>query len=249
MEQFLIPCCSGMKANSGGTELTQALNTVMRVFTIGLGNGVSTATCDGIARVGRGVSTYITNPDEILGKCQRLVSAARMVPITDIKISWEDPPTGKEPDPECEDPEDEPIDFTKKGFVFPTDVGPRTRSRQAPQTIPNFFPATRLHAYAIVPKETAMCEESLRITGRVNGRPIMFSVKLCQMFHSVGTRFIHTSAAKAFLNELEDEASKGLTPALKEDIVYYGTTFGLNEQPRQLPRRRQRAGCPCSRWA
>ncbi|KAG6836898.1 hypothetical protein H0H93_001485 [Arthromyces matolae] len=63
----------------------------MRVFTLGLGDGVSTETCDGIARAGGGMATYIATAEQsFLGKCVRLVYGARTRPITNIKISWED---------------------------------------------------------------------------------------------------------------------------------------------------------------
>ncbi|KAG6856365.1 hypothetical protein H0H87_005275 [Tephrocybe sp. NHM501043] len=63
----------------------------MRIFTVGLGDGVSTETCDGIARAGRGMATYIVTAEQsFLGKCVRLVLAARTPPVTSFKIFWEE---------------------------------------------------------------------------------------------------------------------------------------------------------------
>jgi hypothetical protein len=62
----------------------------MRVFTVGIGDAASTEMCDGIARAGRGFATYIfTAEASFLGKCVRLVLAARTPPITNFKIFWE----------------------------------------------------------------------------------------------------------------------------------------------------------------
>ncbi|KAH7903129.1 hypothetical protein BJ138DRAFT_1120695 [Hygrophoropsis aurantiaca] len=55
-------------------------STFMRVFTVGLGQGASTTTCDRIARARAG------GEKEYLGKCARLVRAARTAPVSDIKV-------------------------------------------------------------------------------------------------------------------------------------------------------------------
>jgi hypothetical protein len=63
---------------------------LMRAFSIGIGDGASTETCEGIARAGRGFATYIfTAEPSFLGRCVRLVLVARIPPITNFKIFWE----------------------------------------------------------------------------------------------------------------------------------------------------------------
>jgi hypothetical protein len=62
----------------------------MRVFTVGTGDGASTERCDGIARAGRGFAPYIfTAEPSFLGRCVRLVLAARTPPVTNFKIFGE----------------------------------------------------------------------------------------------------------------------------------------------------------------
>ncbi|GJJ13675.1 hypothetical protein Clacol_007931 [Clathrus columnatus] len=107
-----------------------AVETFLRVFTIGLGHGVSTELCDGVARAGGGYSAYITQyttQDDVLGRCQRLVAASQMPPIiSDFNFSW---------------------DKTKKQ---PLSNPNAWSSRQAPQVLPDVFPYTRSNAYKIL---------------------------------------------------------------------------------------------------
>ncbi|GLB42640.1 hypothetical protein LshimejAT787_1200890 [Lyophyllum shimeji] len=210
----------------------------MRVFTVGLGDGVSTEACDGIARAGGGTSVYIRSAEEkFLGKCARLVAAARMVPVKNLKVQWERSPDGPSPPGSgdgCEGGEGAtgPVSLSGSSFQFPTDVGPQTRSRQAPSKFPDFLPGTRLHAYAIVPKSTAVTK-SLKITGFIPAinRPYEETIPIIPMLHSYQNRFLHTCAAKAFIQELEDGARTGMSAQeMKDEIIYYGTTFGLTSR-------------------
>ncbi|GLB39924.1 hypothetical protein LshimejAT787_0704340 [Lyophyllum shimeji] len=210
----------------------------MRVFTVGLGDGVSTEACDGIARAGGGMSVYVRSAEEkFLGKCARLVAAARMVPVKNIKVQWEKSPDGPPPPgggEGCEGGERAtgPVSLSGSSFQFPTDVGPQTRSRQAPSKFPDFLPGTRLHAYAIVPKSTAVTN-SLKITGFIPAinRPYEETIPIIPMLHSYQNRFLHTCAAKAFIQELEDGARTGMSAQeMRDEIIYYGTTFGLTSR-------------------
>lgn len=207
----------------------------MRVFTVGLGDAVSTETCDGIARAGGGTSIYIRTADEKFeGKCHRLLAAARMVPVKNIKVQWEklQPDVGGTPPAWETNRPSGPISLSGSSFQFSTDVGPVTRSRQAPLNFPDFLPGTRLHAYAIVPKTTAVTD-NLKITGFIPALNLPFEevIRIIPMLHSYGNRFLHTCAAKAFITEFEDAKPTGMNAQeLKDDIIYYGTTFGLTSR-------------------
>ncbi|KAF9265846.1 VIT-domain-containing protein [Marasmius fiardii PR-910] len=64
----------------------------LRVFTLGIGDGASTDTCDSIAIAGQGFSVYVAANEPVMGKCARLVRAARTPPIRDLEVLW----TGQE---------------------------------------------------------------------------------------------------------------------------------------------------------
>ncbi|KIK64028.1 hypothetical protein GYMLUDRAFT_83412 [Collybiopsis luxurians FD-317 M1] len=75
----------------------------IRIFTVGIGNGASTDTCDSIARAGAGMSVYVKQGEPVVGKCARLVRAARTPPIKDITVLW----TGEEPNEAAQGSDDD----------------------------------------------------------------------------------------------------------------------------------------------
>ncbi|KAH7904512.1 von Willebrand factor type A domain-containing protein [Hygrophoropsis aurantiaca] len=169
-------------------------STFMRVFTVGLSQGASTTTCDRIALAGGGMAVYIaTSEEEFLGKCARLVRAARTAPVSDIKV------------------------YDKLG----------TAVQQAPSNIPSFFLSLRFQIFVIVPRGAANVEQELKITGFVWTANISVEVvvPLRNLIHSPQTAFIHTSAAKALITELEDITPE--TNANRANIIRLGTVYGF----------------------
>ncbi|KAG6837909.1 hypothetical protein H0H93_013062 [Arthromyces matolae] len=70
-------------------EVKQASSTApLRVFTLGIGNQVSTATCESIAIAGNGVYLYATQAENILGKCARLFRAGRTPIVQNASVDW-----------------------------------------------------------------------------------------------------------------------------------------------------------------
>lgn len=59
----------------------------IRVFTVGIGNGASSDTCESIARTGGGVAVYVKEGEALVGKCAKLVRAARM-PEVKVEVDW-----------------------------------------------------------------------------------------------------------------------------------------------------------------
>ncbi|KAH8828758.1 hypothetical protein DL96DRAFT_1554451 [Flagelloscypha sp. PMI_526] len=74
----------------------------LRVFTVGIGKGASTDTCDNIAKAGGAISVYVGPNEPVVGKCARLVRAARTPPIQDLQIFW----TGEDPNTSSDDDDD-----------------------------------------------------------------------------------------------------------------------------------------------
>ncbi len=150
----------------------------LRVSCLGIGNSVSTAMCEGIARAGNGRCMMVTEQEStITGKIARLLKAARTPIILDIKVDWGRPAT---PTKEANNGDDDfnlvsmtsdntAVEETKKSFnIFdesvdptkidsspipppPEDVLPPPPAVQtSPAKIPNLSPGVRLHVYAIL---------------------------------------------------------------------------------------------------
>lgn len=147
----------------------------IRVFTVGIGNGASSDTCDSIARAGAGVAVYVKQGEPVVGKCARLVRAARTPPMKNITVLW----TGDEVQEEAED-DFEMVDNPNKETLPDKDTGlasalslfnddampedhpigpppapdptlpPPPSIQQAPLVVSNLFPGTRTQIYAIL---------------------------------------------------------------------------------------------------
>ncbi|KAJ3773243.1 von Willebrand factor type A domain-containing protein [Lentinula raphanica] len=61
--------------------------TFLRVFTVGIGDGASSDTCESIARAGGGMAVYVKEGESLTGKCSRLVRAAR-TPEVKVNVVW-----------------------------------------------------------------------------------------------------------------------------------------------------------------
>ncbi|KAH8828753.1 hypothetical protein DL96DRAFT_1526542 [Flagelloscypha sp. PMI_526] len=85
----------------------------MRVFTVGIGNGVSINTCDSIAKAGGAISVYVGPNEPVVGKCSRLVRAARTPPIQDLQILW----TGEDDSDISDDDDFEMVEDDTKTLV------------------------------------------------------------------------------------------------------------------------------------
>lgn len=221
----------------------------MRVFTIGLGAGVSTDMCDSIARAGGGISIYIVSPDEpYLGKCARLVQAARTPPISDVKISWtDDSSTG--PDPNPPNFASGPVSLFEDDFEYSTDdigVPPPPTVQQAPMVIQSLMPRTRAEIYAIIEKSRTTSKSFLNISCSMKATGETFKLRpvlIQELAPTVRTPTpLHTLAAKAIITEREsghanfpDAKPGAFTDAdkqafLKTDIVRLGTAYNLTSR-------------------
>ncbi|KAF7320938.1 hypothetical protein HMN09_00180500 [Mycena chlorophos] len=68
---------------------TASQDAELRVSVLGIGNSVSTAMCQGIARVGNGTCQLVgDNETSFAGKIARMLKAARMPLISDVTVDW-----------------------------------------------------------------------------------------------------------------------------------------------------------------
>jgi hypothetical protein len=146
----------------------------LHVSVLGIGNSVSTAMCEGIARVGHGTFMLVDEQEKsFAGKVARLLKAARTPVISNITVDWGRPLQTVE----TANPQDKSEVVVEAGEttpqnktlnVFDVDVDPTLLDdsdpppappvilpppapvQQSPFRIRNLFPGSRVNIYAIL---------------------------------------------------------------------------------------------------
>ncbi|KAH8828757.1 hypothetical protein DL96DRAFT_1015987 [Flagelloscypha sp. PMI_526] len=169
----------------------------MRVFTVGIGDGASTDTCDSIAKAGGAISVYVGPNEPVVGKCSRLVRAARTPPIQDLQIFWTGEERSAPLDDDFEMVEDDTTTLveTSKSSASDAAVTPATVSlfdgdaadsdevgpapaptvhlpppsaiQQAPLQPQSLFPGSRSQIYAIIAGKQTPIPNSLKLKGTI----------------------------------------------------------------------------------
>lgn len=231
----------------------------IRVFTVGIGNSVSTDTVESIARAGRGISLYVQDNEPMTGKLARLVRAARAPHIDNIKVLW--PGATEDPDDfEIVEVEEQPLNsqapinlFDPDAEDIPQEVGPVPSPtvdpnaifvpnvQQAPLVIPGLFPGTRTQIYAIVSTATHPLDQipcSVKVRGTVAGTNAPVELEV-QVSRSAST-LIHTLAARHLITDRED-GKHAFPPSvlpkphyldayIEADVIRLGTKYGLTSK-------------------
>ncbi|KAJ7774019.1 von Willebrand factor type A domain-containing protein [Mycena metata] len=162
----------GVLAEVSGAVKAAQERAPLRVSVLGIGNSVSTAMCEGIARVGHGACMLVTEEETTFtGKVARLLQAARTPLISNITVDWGRPEledefelvgkSEKVVEQKSEEKQkslnifDEAVDPThldKTGPPPPPRVilPPPSDVQQSPFKIRNLFPGTRVNIYAIL---------------------------------------------------------------------------------------------------
>jgi hypothetical protein len=148
-------------------------NAPLRVSVLGIGDAVSTAMCEGIARVGHGTCMLVGEQEATFtGKIARLLKASRTPVISNISVDWGRPAAEIVKAAEVEEDfemVEESKEQTKKTLnIFDVAVDPTrvdetqappppqvvlpapSAVQQSPFKIRNLFPGVRLNVYAIL---------------------------------------------------------------------------------------------------
>ncbi|KAJ7778432.1 von Willebrand factor type A domain-containing protein [Mycena metata] len=202
----------------------------LRVSVLGIGNSASTAMCQGMARVGNGTCMMVGEEEtSFTGKIARMLKAAKIPPISNIRVDWgravgeEKVDGGIQVDDDFELVEggdqkkkalnifDESVDpmeiDTKPPPQAPTvALPPPAAVQQAPFKIQNIFPGIRLNLYAILQGKTIPKTVTLRGT-TVDGAEIELPVPvlLSHLQNAPGAPpAVHALAARKLIQNLED---------------------------------------------
>ncbi|KAH7090110.1 von Willebrand factor type A domain-containing protein [Auriculariales sp. MPI-PUGE-AT-0066] len=233
-----------------------------RIFVLGVGNQVSTEMCDGIARAGRGVATYVREQEKPDAKLVGLLKAARSTLVDQIVVDWGFP-AELEADFEMIEtaeaaavaPQTDPAPSAAPLSLFddanqPTEtdqLGPQEedvqlpappRIQQAPareDALPPMYPGARCTIFALIRSQRDAAQpKSVQIIGNMNGTPVTLDVPVIAAPPELMPKepetvpFIHSLAARALIQDLEDSATPApLTAITKAKIARLGTTFHL----------------------
>lgn len=179
----------------------------LRMFTLGIGSTVSSATCQGIARVGNGICLMATTSESIIGKCSKLVRASRSNVMKDVDIDW-----GSRA-PRTPLPPMAPFVATPTGIL------------QSPDELKGFYPGARCTVFALVkesekfkiPNQVTIC------TASGTQGPTSIKVPVIQIQSSAPTysRLIQTLAAQQLVYDIQN------TPDAEQHITRLGIHYGI----------------------
>ncbi|KAJ7599217.1 von Willebrand factor type A domain-containing protein [Mycena floridula] len=240
-------------------EGVQSKSGYLRVFCLGIGDSVSTAMCEGIARMGNGACMMVGDKEATMaGKIARLFKAARTPPISDLSVDWgrrsgvlDDDDfelvSDEKPQPKATgskfnifNQSTDPLksDSTTVPPVAPVVLGDPSHVQQSPQKLLNLFPGVRLYVYAIVRDKTKV-PQSVIIRGKtLDGAEIELPVP-ATLSQLADTTSIHSLAARKIIQDLEDgrhdevlgaNSTVDLARLVKAHIVRLGKTYSISSQ-------------------
>ena len=204
----------------------------IRVFTLGIGEDVSHALVDGLARVGKGFSQVVMDEREgVEAKVIRMLRGALSVHVGDYRLEWEGKPTDEEapaahsgPSPSTSfvpTPSSEPqnINLFDPSYIEPPHVisppplpslPPFTPPQmlQAPYTLQPLVPFSRSTVYAILASPNVPPPTKVWLRGTTpSGDQLELEIPVQHSESGAGDMTIHQLAARKVLGELKDGTS------------------------------------------
>ncbi|KZV99951.1 hypothetical protein EXIGLDRAFT_188399 [Exidia glandulosa HHB12029] len=215
-------------------DAVAASDKALRVFVLGVGDQVSTEMCDGIARAGRGVVTYVREREKPDAKLVGLVKAARSALVQDVSVDWGVPAEFADDFEVVDSPSVPTADappaaiapvslFDPGAKALPEELGPRDeqvslppfpRLQQAPMhadALPPLYPGFRCNVFALIrqPRDAPL-PQRVAIRGMLLGSPAVLEVPVVAAstldWGDTGAKapFVHVLAARALVQDIED---------------------------------------------
>lgn len=229
-----------------------------RIFSLGIGSGVSTALVQGLARATQGHAAFVQDWERLEPVCASLLKKALTPAITNLRISWPsaldedflvvDSCLPDEASAEVATVQDGagPLSLFDPGQKCPTAFRPRSapvdavlqleRLQQAPQRPPAIFADSHFCAFALYPGRvdpTGVVE----ITGETPAGPVALRVVLPPAPTERDQPLLHSMAARALIRDLEEgdavEPGRNMADAVRLSLGFSvlcrGTAFVLVE--------------------
>ncbi|CAJ0826015.1 13819_t:CDS:2, partial [Entrophospora sp. SA101] len=204
----------------------------LRIFTLGIGNGVSHNLVESVARSGNGYAEFVTNKERMDKKILGMLKNAVKPPINDYKIKWttsydkQDEDENKlfnylfevEGAKKKEEKKDKPVisfysnqqptsTTTKKPKKPKKDIEKLldyVKLQQAPYKIPEIYPGVRFTVYCILSKGVQPSNEII-LTAKSSDGPMKLNIPIDHVTLT-GSK-IHTLAARKLIQDLEENRS------------------------------------------
>ncbi|KAH7908679.1 hypothetical protein BJ138DRAFT_1068391 [Hygrophoropsis aurantiaca] len=180
----------------------------LRVFTLGIGAGVSSDMCERLAREGNGECLFALNAESITGKCARLLNAGRTRAIESVSIDWQPSPNPRH------------RSSGSVSFSSPRRNRAGDGLQQAPWEIQKIYPGMRFVVSAIMPHTVIPNKVVLYAKAENVDEPIELVVPVTEVkpFKDASSTstvpLVHVLAARSLITELdEDRAVSGSPPA------------------------------------
>ncbi|KAI0089577.1 hypothetical protein BDY19DRAFT_870898, partial [Irpex rosettiformis] len=192
----------------------------LRVFTLAIGEEVSTEMCQGIADAGNGECLWATTAETIFHKCAALVHAGSTFTLKDIWVHWGLPPKLLQ-----QGVPNRAARLLVEGQVL----------RQSPSIIPVLSPGRRITVFALLEGDNLIVPDRVVLHAKRDGAgpPLEFEIPVRQVeFEAKNThvQLLHTLAAKAIISELQDLNLSDPTVAedrVKASIISLGEHYQL----------------------
>ncbi|KAG2040569.1 von Willebrand factor type A domain-containing protein [Suillus americanus] len=206
-------------------------NAQLRVFTLGIGESVSSAMCERLAREGGGKCLFAVQAEDITGKCAMLLNAGRTREIESVTIDWHG--SGSPP----------AVNFSPLNHHHPlppsvVQLEPPPSMQQGPPNITSIFPGMRLNVFAIttfssIPPEVRLHAKIKDSEEIIDDTVLVTEVKPFKDEWS-SIPLLHTLAARQLVKDLAEGRAplpNPITPASDEDIQKAAIVrVGLNYQ-------------------
>ncbi|KAJ7456501.1 von Willebrand factor type A domain-containing protein [Mycena latifolia] len=177
----------------------------LRVFCLGIGDGVSSAMCEGIARAGKGACLMAVHTESILGKCASLFRAGRTPFVENVTIDWGIPDENfavRSPT----------VNFSTPSSSRNVRLRPAPAVQQSPAIIKDIHAGIRLNVYAILTLRKTMIPKEVTLRGQLDGSgdPFEWTVPIrgIQLVDSEpGLPLVHTIAAWRLIQDHQERTA------------------------------------------
>ncbi|KAJ6604133.1 hypothetical protein DFH09DRAFT_1353967 [Mycena vulgaris] len=177
----------------------------LRVFCLGIGDGVSSAMCEGIARAGNGVCLFAVHTESILGKCANLFRAGRTPFVENVTIDWGIPDENfslRSPT----------VNFSTPSSSHNVRLRPAPVVQQSPAFIKDIHAGRRLNVYAILTLRKTMVPKEVTLRGQLDGGGESFELTVpirgIQLTDSEpGLPLVHTIAAWRLIQDHQERTA------------------------------------------